>query len=143
MKLLNTHIISLARFLSLPLAVMGTVVLLQTFSAPAPEISSTVSWQFYNGVDLPPLVPAPEENSDTDGTLRGLLPGTLPPALVSRRSGERVNCRLLRDRNTEIVCPAVLHIPTVFLKQRAAAPVFEFHTFLQHSLPPRASPRAV
>lgn len=143
MKLLNRHIKFLPRFLSLLLTVMGALVLLQMFSAQTPEISSTVSWQFYNEVDLPPLVPAPEENSDTDGTLRGLLPGTLPPALVSRRSGERVNCRLLRDNNTDIVCPVSLHIPPVFLKQRAAAPVFEFHTFLQHSLPPRAGPRAV
>ena len=130
-------------FLSLPLAVMEVLVLFQIFSAPAPEISSTASWHFSGKTELPPLAPDPEENSDSGGTLRGLLPGTLPPALVSRRSGERVNCRLLRDSNTDIVRPAVLRIPETFLKQRAAVPALEFHTFLQHSLPPRAGPSAV
>ena len=143
MKPLQTHIKIMLRLLPMPLAVIGAVIFLHSVSTPAPAVPSTVSWHFSNKADLPPLVPAPEENSDTDGTLRGLLPGTLPPALVSRRSGERVNCRLLRDNNTDIVCPVSLHIPPVFLKQRAAAPVFEFHTFLQHSLPPRAGPHAV
>ena len=143
MKLLNRRKKFLPQLLSLPLVLMGALVLLQMFSVPEEEISSTVSRQFFDKSDLPPLVPAPEKNSDSDGTLRGLLPGNLPPALITRRSGERFSCRLQQDSNTDIVRPIALHIPSIFLKQKTVVPVFEFHTFLQRSLPPRASPRVV
>jgi len=143
MKLLQTHIKFLPRFLSLPLAMIGAMFFLHTVSTPEPAISSTISWQFADNPGLPPLAPVQEENSDSNGILRGLLPGTLPPALVTRRSGERINCRLLRDSNTDIARPVSLHIPVAFFKQRAVAPILEFHTFLQHSLPPRAGPAVV
>ena len=143
MKLLQTHIKFLTRFLSLPLAMIGAMFFLHTVSTPEPAVQSTVSWHFSNKADQPPLAPVSEKNSDSNGILRGLLPGTLPPALVTRRSGERVNCRLLRDSNTDIARPVSLHIPVAFFKQRAVAPILEFHTFLQHSLPPRAGPHTV
>ena len=143
MKPLQTHIKIMLRLLSMPLAVIGAVIFLHSVSTPVPAVPSTVSWHFSNKADQPPLAPVSEKNSDSGSALRGFLPGTLPPALVTRRSGERVNCRLLRDSNTDIARPVSLPLPTAFFKQRAFAPVFEFHTFLQHSLPPRAGPHTV
>ena len=143
MKPLRTHIKIMLRLLSMPLAVIGAVIFLHSVSTPVPAVPSTVSWHFSNKADQLPLAPAPEGNSDSGSALQGFLPGTLPPALVTRRSGERVNCRLLRDSNTDIARPVSLNIPVAFFRQRAVAPVFEFHTFLQHSLPPRAGPHTV
>ena len=95
-----------------------------------------------NHASQPPLAPAAEDHSDSS-VLRGLLPGNPAPALFSRRNPERQNPRLFQNGNAAFFRPEELIIPLAFHSSKPDFTVFEFHSILRSSLPPRAGPSMI
>lgn len=141
MKTLRTYIAVLAHpILLLFLIAAGVFGFFHTAPAAVTE-SAVVSVSAQD--QLPPLSPVQEDNSGANGVLRGVLPGTLPPVLVSRRNGEQLRCRIMRDGSADLAADAPVAIQIQFQCIRPEFVRFEFHLTLKTSLPPRAGPAMV
>lgn len=143
MKLLRKYDLRPALTVSLFLTMIAALLLCLT-AAPIPEKTTAARrGPTVCRTELPPLAPVHEEKSDASALFQGIVPGTLPAALVSRRNGERPNCRLLRDSNAAPLSPVKLLLPIVFNCAKLDFAAFELHTFFKYAIPPRAGPAAV
>ena len=110
----------------------------------APEQKAKAVQQIFSAPQQhAPLKPVPAENSER-GTFRSAIPGTTPPAVVSRRGHEPVALRLLRSGNAGLCSTEAWLLPQLRgIPRQKPNYHFSFQSFLQHSLPPRAGPQAV
>ena len=142
MKTLRTYIAVLA-YPGLLLFLIAAGVFGFFHTAPAAVTERAVVSAAVVQDTLPPLSPVQEERSDANGVLRGVLPGTLPPVLVSRRNGEQLRCRIMRDGSADLAADAPVAIQIQCQCSKPEFVRFEFHLTLKTSLPPRAGPAMV
>ena len=92
----------------------------------------------------PPLAPADPDPGKHPWSLRGAEPAIPAPALISRRNQEPLSLRCFRDGNAGIVRPQIELFASYPAAESGINPLrFNFQTFLQRSLPPRAGPYMV
>ena len=143
MKLFRKYDFWSALTVSLPLAMIAALLLCLTAATLPDKTPAAFTGTAVCRTELPPLVHVPEDKSDASALFQQTLPGSLPAALLSRRNGERPNCRLLRDSNAAPLTPVKLLLPIVFSCAKLDFAAFELHTFFKHAIPPRAGPAAV
>ena len=142
MKFLRKYALWSILTASLPLALIAAVVLCVS-AVPAPKKTvERISNAAVCRTQLP-LVPAQEEKPDASALLQNGVRGALPAALVSRRNGERPNCRLPRDGNAALIPAAGLQLAAAFTCTKIDFAAVERQILFKHSIPPRAGPAVV
>ena len=138
MKFLRTHALWAGIAASLVLTLIAALSFcLNTSALPeTPAVCRLVTT--FPQAALPPLAPVPEENSAD--SFQGVIPGSLPPALVPRRNGERQPFRPLRSGDADLQFAFKLLPPPASNPAKSPFAISVIHSWFTLSIPPRAGP---
>lgn len=125
-------------------AVIAGFITLASFRQTSGLLNTTI----YSSDAFPqaeqPLLPIPDDQNELPDILQSACPINTGALTISRRNHESLILRWFRDGKTGIpAAEIILSGNTDFATDRQILSGFIFQTFIQHSLPPRASPAAV